>query len=79
LHYFAGGEHIAQIGELQPLACILLDEDERLAAFVAERTQRVEDHVDGARLETDRRLVDQERVRIHDQGAGDLEQAPLAA
>ena len=50
-----------------------------LPLVVLEVAQYLEYRVDEARLESDRGLVDQQHLRVHDQRAGDFEQAALTA
>src|SRR5690606_28060501 len=59
----AGNQHIADIRELEALAGVLFDHDDGLAVGFLQVAQYVEHHVDIARLETDRRLVDQQQFR----------------
>src|SRR6185437_7884742 len=59
----SGDEHVAEVGELDPLPRVLLDHDDRPAVTPLQVAEDVEHHVDVARLETDRRLVDQQHRR----------------
>src|SRR5207302_10245433 len=56
----------------------LLDQEDGEAA-VADRRQGLEDHVDEARRETERRLVQQQHLRIRDQRPGDRQLLLLPA
>src|ERR1051326_631020 len=55
----AGDQDVAEIGELQPLFRVLLHHDDGLALVALQIAQDLEHHVDEARLEADRGLVDQ--------------------
>ena len=50
-----------------------------LPSPVLEVVEDLEDHVDEAGLEADRRLVDEQNFRFHDQRSGNLQEPALAA
>ena len=66
------------VGERDRALRTLLDEQHREAA-VADRGERLEDDVDDARREPERRLVEQQDVRLGDERPRDRELLLLAA
>ena len=74
----AVGEHVRAVGERDRALRALLDEQHRHPP-VADRGERGEHHVDDARREPERRLVEQEHLRLGDERAADRELLLLAA
>src|SRR6186713_2442171 len=75
----AGDQHVADIGELQSFLRVLLDHHDGLAFVVLKIAQNLEDGVNEARLEPDRRLIDEQHARIHHQSSANFEQPAFAA
>src|SRR5215471_895659 len=70
--------HIAAVGDLQRLARVLLDEEDRLA-FLLELTQDQENSRDELGGEAQRRLIEQQQRRARHQRATDREHLLFAA
>ena len=71
-------DHVRAVGERDRALRALLDEQHREAAL-ADRGERVEDDVDDARREPERRLVEEQDVGLRDERARDRELLLLAA
>ena len=74
----AADEHVRAVGEGDRVERALLDEQDRDAAL-ADPAQRLEDAVDGERRQAERRLVEEQHVRLGHQRAADRELLLLAA
>src|SRR4051812_45248918 len=66
------------VGERDGALGALLDEQHR-EATVADRRERLEDDVDDGGSETERRLVEEQHIRLGDEGACDRELLLLTA
>ena len=71
-------EHVAAVGGRDGSLCALLDEQHGEAAL-PDRRERFEDDVDDRRREPERRLVEQQDVRLRDERARDRKLLLLAA
>src|SRR5262249_13728917 len=77
-HQASDLEEVSVVGDLQGLACVLLDHEDRQAARV-DLPDLVEEAVQNLRRQAERGLVQEEESRPRHQGAGDREHLLLAA